>query len=544
MSSLFLESSPRQVLARVSVLLIMLSLSLTLFLGCSSDSPTEPGGSGPSPVLPTASFQHTPQSGSAPLTVQFTDTSEAGSSPITAWLWDFGDGSGSSDQNPSHIYTSDGTHGVTLRVTTKAGSHTTPTPRNVAVATVTIPPEASFTRFPATGPPPLNVQFTDTSAAGSHSITAWLWDFGDGSSSTEQHPTHEYVSDGNYNITLRVTTAVANSTTPTPKDVVVASERIIDSSRADPNSPSLPEPALFNSILPAYSQPLMVREGQVRQFYPIVEQLVLMKWNSTRSENDCAGRPIPARAMPASILPQWYTSIPERSSADLRQWTTGNYNDGWPGAFPTRILLIGQLDDPGHTYHGQSFDLGGFARWQSCEERTPFLQDYFTSYETSHGMPLSSWPVMRHYKLWKKVGEIGLTGGTSSTQEFKWMSGVSTTDASEFSVSVTATAGVAGPSSFAELSATISATLSHSRTFSKEAEFGQTFTADPTARPGYNLKYSAWALVDRFVIEGPARGSKWSDPNYLLAPGNDPAFTFETISKTTYALQSAWFLKN
>jgi uncharacterized repeat protein (TIGR01451 family) len=62
-----------------------------------------------------ADFLGAPQMGSAPLTVLFTDTSNI-SNP-TSWLWDFGDGSTSTSQNPSHTYTQTGAFDVSLRVT-------------------------------------------------------------------------------------------------------------------------------------------------------------------------------------------------------------------------------------------------------------------------------------------------------------------------------------------------------------------------------------------------------------------------------------------
>ena len=59
-----------------------------------------------------ADFTADVTSGESPLIVTFTDTSSG--SP-TSWLWDFGDGQTSEDQNPVHTYTEDGTYTVRLR---------------------------------------------------------------------------------------------------------------------------------------------------------------------------------------------------------------------------------------------------------------------------------------------------------------------------------------------------------------------------------------------------------------------------------------------
>lgn len=61
----------------------------------------------------TADFTATPTSGTKPLSVEFTGT--ATGSP-TSWYWDFGDGSSSTLQSPSHNYTDPGTYGVSLTV--------------------------------------------------------------------------------------------------------------------------------------------------------------------------------------------------------------------------------------------------------------------------------------------------------------------------------------------------------------------------------------------------------------------------------------------
>jgi PKD repeat protein len=63
------------------------------------------------PALPDVSFDGTPTSGAAPLTVQFTGKS---SGTPDSWAWDFGDGGTSSEQDPSYTYTIPGTYTVTL----------------------------------------------------------------------------------------------------------------------------------------------------------------------------------------------------------------------------------------------------------------------------------------------------------------------------------------------------------------------------------------------------------------------------------------------
>jgi PKD repeat protein len=87
---------------------------------------TDPFGNGSSDVylvyVPSgADFSASPTTGPAPLSVNFTDQSTG---DIISWLWDFGDGSSSNEQNPSHIYTDPGTYTVSLAVTDPEGSDT------------------------------------------------------------------------------------------------------------------------------------------------------------------------------------------------------------------------------------------------------------------------------------------------------------------------------------------------------------------------------------------------------------------------------------
>jgi len=150
--------------------------------------------------LPTAKFD--PVIGCSNQAVKFTDKSIANSEDfaITKWLWDFGDGSTpSTDQHPEHIYNSLGKYLVRLTVTT--GSNCANTSDAVEI-TINPTPVTNFDvkGFCVNKP----IILTDKSAMdASGSIVKWTWDFGDGSSpSNEQNPTHQYSTAGNYTISL------------------------------------------------------------------------------------------------------------------------------------------------------------------------------------------------------------------------------------------------------------------------------------------------------------------------------------------------------
>ncbi|MFC0458634.1 PKD domain-containing protein [Arthrobacter liuii] len=61
---------------------------------------------------------------------------------------------------------------------------------------------ASFTATPSSGTPPLSVTFKDTSTG---APVSWSWNFGDGTTSTVQNPTHTYSTGGTYTATLTAT---------------------------------------------------------------------------------------------------------------------------------------------------------------------------------------------------------------------------------------------------------------------------------------------------------------------------------------------------
>ena len=63
------------------------------------------------------------------------------------------------------------------------------------------PPEAAFSADTTTGDAPLTVNFTDESTG---NIEEWMWDFGDGGTSVDQSPTHQYSEAGTYTVTLSV----------------------------------------------------------------------------------------------------------------------------------------------------------------------------------------------------------------------------------------------------------------------------------------------------------------------------------------------------
>ncbi|MGN6744156.1 MAG: PKD domain-containing protein, partial [Amnibacterium sp.] len=166
-----------------------------------------PGGT--TAASPQASFTADPATGPAPLAVTFTDTSTG---PPTSWSWDFGDGATSTDQNPSHTFAAAGSYAVTLTAGNAAGTATASSTVVVGDPAGTAP-TASFASAPSAGTAPLTVAFADTSTG---APTSWTWDFGDGTGSSEESPSHTYAAGGTFTVTLTAANATgATSATGT-----------------------------------------------------------------------------------------------------------------------------------------------------------------------------------------------------------------------------------------------------------------------------------------------------------------------------------------
>ena len=145
---------------------------------------------------PTPEFSADILSGFAPLEVNFTD--ESTGNP-TSWLWTFGDGNTSDEENPVHQYDEAGEYDVSLTVSNDAGSNTETKVDYITVSW--IPMDANFEANPDMGTAPLEVQFTDLSTG---NPTAWLWNLGDGGSSDLQNPEYTYLTPGTYTVSLTV----------------------------------------------------------------------------------------------------------------------------------------------------------------------------------------------------------------------------------------------------------------------------------------------------------------------------------------------------
>ena len=199
---------------------------------------------------PIAQFKASWVEGSpAPVVVAFTDESTYTPSE---WHWDFGDGTTSTEQNPTHAYSIKKGYDVKLRATNQSGSDTV-----VKHITLTLDctdpagahgefncidydsvqcndgkwvviendatecgypkPTAIFRAAWTVGSPPRKVTFTDISE---NNPTSWHWDFGDGFISGDQHTTHIYTEPGVHTPRLTVSNKSGSDTSKATIDIL------------------------------------------------------------------------------------------------------------------------------------------------------------------------------------------------------------------------------------------------------------------------------------------------------------------------------------
>ena len=158
-----------------------------------------------------AVIKATPESGTVPLTVSFDGSSStAFKEDIVGYEWDFGDGSAKSVTGAliTHKYDKVGSYKATLKVTTSSNSSNATT-KTIYVRETAM--KACFTSSRDKGPAPFSVTFDAKCSAGT--IDKYLWDFGDGGTSTARKPSYTFEDPGTYKVKLEVSDSKNNVST-------------------------------------------------------------------------------------------------------------------------------------------------------------------------------------------------------------------------------------------------------------------------------------------------------------------------------------------
>lgn len=134
----------------------------------------------------------TPARGCVPYNAVFKNNSLGGLN----FFWDFGDGTTSTDENPTHLYPNVGSYAVTLRAFDSTSCNKTD--QTTFTITVSPIPTASFTYGPN---PPKENTFTNFVNQSVGAIN-YVWNFGDGDTSTLVNPSHIFNTTATYNVCL------------------------------------------------------------------------------------------------------------------------------------------------------------------------------------------------------------------------------------------------------------------------------------------------------------------------------------------------------
>jgi gliding motility-associated-like protein len=209
------------------------------------------------PTAPIADLSADPPQGCAPLTVQFTNLTKYGDP--TMYRWHFGDGEGvSKAEHPSHTYYEPGIYSVKLEATNESGI-TDATVKRFLIEVFPVP-HADFSVRPETVKLPDDPIYTTNL---SFDADTYFWDFGDGSTSTEYEPSHNYTELGKYDIMLIAQTEKGCADTAIYESIV---EVIEGNEIRIPNAftPSLDGPSDGNRF----------NSGRNDVFFPVTEGVI------------------------------------------------------------------------------------------------------------------------------------------------------------------------------------------------------------------------------------------------------------------------------
>lgn len=252
-------------------LLFVAILGIITINSCKKDEPKP---------KPTADFAYTGGGCTAPCAVLFENKSKDASS----YSWDFGDGTTSSDPNPTKTYNVGGTYTVSLTANGEGGTSQTSKQVLIQQSTQSQLPTANFT-FTGAGTAPSNVSFTNTST----NATSYSWDFGDGTSSTAVNPNKTYTTGGSFSVILTATNAAGNNQiskivniAAPPTKVKITKVTITNMPFVDGNGSSwdfLSGPDVFFNIIDQASNVLV--NGTSSRINDVTSSMLPISWNFT-----------------------------------------------------------------------------------------------------------------------------------------------------------------------------------------------------------------------------------------------------------------------
>jgi gliding motility-associated-like protein len=193
-----------------------IKLTITTESGC-TETVTVPNGVRTG-IPPVVGFSYTPPTSCASTPVTFNNSSTIITpGAVVEWLWKFGDGTTSKDQNPTHTFKDTGALVVTLIVSNNGC-------QDSAKQTVQVKPPVANFGYKANCANTLQIQFVDSSLTNPiYGPITYIWNMGDLANTTflgAAPPTFTYLAVGTYNVTLTVTNGPCSYTITKPVIVI------------------------------------------------------------------------------------------------------------------------------------------------------------------------------------------------------------------------------------------------------------------------------------------------------------------------------------
>lgn len=195
--------------------------------------------------LPTAMFNLISVCDGNPM--EFTDASSIPDGTIQTWTWNFGDNTAlGSNQNPTHIYATEGAYPVQLLVTSTFGC----VDSIVFPGVVNPRPDVDFTSADTIGCEPLCINFDNLSNISLGNISSYAWQLGpNNATASNQNPSYCYVNDStyaplSYDVTLTVTSNAGCVTTLTKTNYITVYPLPVAQFTATPVPASILDPII------------------------------------------------------------------------------------------------------------------------------------------------------------------------------------------------------------------------------------------------------------------------------------------------------------
>ncbi|NSL90394.1 PKD domain-containing protein [Chitinophaga sp. Mgbs1] len=180
--------------------------------------------------LPVADFKNPDAICMPEGTAKFKDLSAIKDNSTLSYNWDFGDGTGTSGtKDPVYNYKAYGPFEVKLKVTSAFGCTASISKKLDAFFGQ---PVASFSVAPDELCQGTESIFTDKSTDAASTINSWKWEFGDGTTTSDQHPSKTYKNPGEYAVKLTVTNAAGCISAPFSSKVTVYLQPVIDAGQS------------------------------------------------------------------------------------------------------------------------------------------------------------------------------------------------------------------------------------------------------------------------------------------------------------------------